>query len=205
MAMRTLIFIFILICSAPTFAQIGNNGQLTNRKIDGEIVTIYVTPEGDSLVLAELEEVTVSTPRDFKNREEYQKYRRYKRYALKVYPYAVKAIRIFRELEVATAEMNRRKRKKYVRKLQKEYQTEFKDQLKRLSKTQGKILVKMIEKELETDFYSLIKELKGRASATFWNASSKIYGYNLKEGYIPGQDPIMDGVISDLNISYDIN
>src|SRR5690606_13392425 len=105
---------------------------------------------GDTLILASLDDVTVSTPRSFNSDEEYRRFRRYRRYALTVYPYAVQAIRIFRQVEQETADMKNGKRKKHIRHLQKEMKDEFSDPLKDLTKTQGMILIKMIEKELDT-------------------------------------------------------
>ena len=75
----------------------------------------------------------------------------------------------------------------------------------KLSKTQGKILVKMIERELDTPMYSLIKDLQGKFKAFYWNHSSKLYGYRLKDGYTEGDNPILDAVLQDLNISYELD
>lgn len=181
-------------------------GTVSNKTINGELMTIFVTEQGDTLLLADdLETVSITVPRSFKDRGERYKYYKYKRYALKVYPYAVKSIKIFRQVEQATATMSKRKRRKYIRKLQRQYEKEFKKPLKDLTKTQGKILIKMIEKELETDFYTLLKGLRGGLSARTWHTIGKFNGYNLKEGYTEGDDTILDIVLKDLNISYEIN
>lgn len=181
-------------------------GTISNKKIDGELMTIFITETGDTLLLAdELKEVSITTLRNFENREQRKRYNLYKRYAVKVYPYAVKAIKIFREVEMATQTMSKRKRRKYIKKLQKEYEEEFKEPLKRLTKTQGKILIKMIEKELDDNFYDLLKSLRGGWNARVWQTAGKLYGYNLKDGYVKGEDPILDAVLGDLNISYEIN
>lgn len=181
-------------------------GTVSNKRINGEIMTILITETGDTILLADdLQAVSITSPRAFKNKEERRRYYKYKRYALKVYPYAVKAIKIFREVEVATATMKKRKRRKYIKKLQREYEKEFKTPLKNLTKTQGKILIKMIERELDDNFYDLLKGLRGGLNARFWQTAAKLYGYNLKDGYTPGEDPILDLVMGDLNISYEIN
>jgi len=170
-------------------------------KIDGEIVGIQYNEE-DTLLVAELEDVYVSSPRNFDSVDDYLRYRKYRRYATKVYPYAVEAIKIFREVEYATATMKPKKRKKHIKKLHKDLKKEFTDPLKNLSKTQGKILIKMIEKELDTPFYTLVKGLRGRFTATYWSALSRPFGYRLKKGYVSGEDPILDAVLKDLDISH---
>ena len=89
--------------------------------------------------------------------------------------------------------------------LQKKLKKEFKDPLKKLTKTQGKILIEMIERELDTPFHTLVKNLRGGFTAGYWNTLGKMYGYNLKEGYIPGKDPILDAVLNDFDISYTVS
>ena len=187
--------------AAQTSEEAGKSGQIS---INGEILTWMIDDAGDTLLLASLDEMSISSPRQFENRSDYRRYQIYKRYALKVYPYAAKAIRIFRETEYATQTMNKRKRKKYIRKLQNELKEEFEDPLKKLTKTQGKIMVKMIEKELDTPMYDLIRDLRGGFTATYWSTFARFYGHRLKDGYTPGEDPILDAVINDLDISYEV-
>lgn len=174
---------------------------LTKLTINGQVVSAKII-DGDTLIIATIDDVSISSPRTFASKEDYLKYRKYKRYAAKVYPYAKEAIRIFSEAEEATKTMKRRKRKRYLKKLSKELKKEFEQPLRKLSKTQGKILVKMIEKELEAPMYDLIKMTRGRFNAFYWNQSSKLYGYRLKEGYVKGKNPILDVVLQDLDISY---
>ncbi len=199
---RLLIFLFILIGHTSLQAQ----GAVSNKRINGEIMTILITESGDTILLADdLQAVSITSPRSFKTKEERLRYYKYKRYALKVYPYAVKAIKIFRNLELATRTMKKGKRRRYIKKLQREYEEEFKEPLKKLTKTQGKILIKMIEKELDDNFYDLLKGLRGGFNARIWQTAGKFYGYDLKDGYTKGEDHIMDMVLGDLNISYEIN
>jgi len=169
--------------------------------IDGQVVTAIITGE-DTLYIADLEDVSITSKRKFDSKDEYALYQKYRRYANKVYPYAVDAIRIFRELEVVTATMKPRDQRKHIRRLQKELKDQFEDPLKNLSKTQGRILVHMIEKELDTPMFFLIKDLKNGLTATYWNAAGKLFGYHLRDGYIIGEDPILDIVLEDFDISH---
>ena len=139
---------------------------------------------GDTLIIAELDEASVTSFRNFESDTQYRRYMKYRRYANSVYSYAVESIKMFRKVERETEGMNKRKRKKYVRGLQKELKKEFTDPLKSLSRTQGKILIKMIEYELDTPMYDLLKNVKSGFSAAKWQTVGKLYGYNLKEGYI---------------------
>jgi len=172
--------------------------------IKGKVYPVLIA-NGDTMVLANIDNVSVTSPRTFDSEEDYRKYRKYKYYAGKVYPYAAEAIKIFRKMEYATKHMKKRKRKKYIKQLSEELKVKFEDPLMKLSKTQGKILVKMIERELDTPMYTLIKELQGKFKAFYWNQSSKLYGYRLKDGYTVGENTILDAVLQDLNISYEID
>ncbi len=196
-----LILIIGLLSIAQSYAQ--PNERRERVRIDGEIVTALITDK-DTILIAELEDVSISSPRHFKDRKEYLRYLKYKRYAIKVYPYAIDAIRIFKESENITHNMKKGKRKKHYKRLQKELKREFKEPLKKLTKTQGKILIKMIEKELDKPFYELVKNLRGGLTAAYWKQLGKFYGYRLKEGYQPGKDAVLDAVLNDLNVSYKV-
>lgn len=171
--------------------------------IDGQTLPYMIDDCGDTLIVASLSEFSVTIPRNFENPEDYTLYRKYKRYALKVYPYAVEAIRIFREVEYATANMKKKERKRYIKKLSKQLKEEFQDPLKKLSKTQGMVLIKMIERELDKDMHSLIKDLRGGWTAGYYTTIGFFYGHKLKHGYVEGEEPILDAVLQDLDISYD--
>lgn len=173
--------------------------QDTN-KIDS--INPPVVPEYDPLLKRDLDEIYVTSPRKFKNNEDYRKYLRYKRYAVVVYPYAQKAIEEFRYLEKESQGLNKNKKKRIAKKKKKQLAKDFKKPLKNLTKTQGKILIKMIEKELDRPFFEVLKELRGSFAAWNWHQIGKLNGYDLKEGYIPGDDPILDAVIQDFDISF---
>ncbi len=179
------------------------DNQIIGRAVlGGKVVKMMLDENGDTLYLAnDLLTVSLSSPRTFKSRDDYLRYRRYLRYAAIVYPYAREAIRIFDEVQNNTAHLKKRKRKKYVKKLQRELETEFEEPLKKLTKTQGMILTKMIERETGHSMYELIKSLRGGFAAGYWNLAGKFWGYHLRDGYRPGEDPILDAVLSDFELS----
>lgn len=178
--------------------------EMFNTTVDGHIMTAMITEDGDTLIMAQLDDVSITTPRTFKSAADYRKYMKFKRYAAVVYPYAKEAIRIFKENEHITSTMSRRKRKKHVKKLQEELKEEFEEPLMKLTKLQGKIMVKMIEKELDKSMFDLIKGVRGRIAAMYWHNASKLYSYDLKEGYNYGDYEILDAVLEDFDVSYRI-
>jgi len=178
--------------------------DLFKTTVKGRVMTAMITPEGDTLIMETLDDISITSLRTFKTDADYRKYMKFKRYAAKVYPYAREAIKIFREMEYATKTMKKKEKKKYIKKLEEDLKVEFEEPLKKLTKLQGKILIKMIERELDRSMYDLLKELKGRFRAYTWHSFSKLYSYDLKEGYEYGKYEILDAVLQDFNISYRI-
>ncbi|HMO38821.1 MAG TPA: DUF4294 domain-containing protein [Saprospiraceae bacterium] len=199
--MKHLLLIIILL-NIATWA---TAQQETRVSVAGKIYPAIIDECGDTLIVANLQNISVSSPRAFDSEEEWKKYQRYRRAAAVVYPYATEAIKVFRELEAETEDLRRGKRKKYARHLQKDLKDKFEDPLRKLTRTQGFVLTKMIERELGTPTYDLIKDLRGGVTATYWGTLSKFYGYKLKDGYTLGEDRILDMVLDDFNISYTVS
>ncbi len=178
--------------------------EIESVKLKGKVYSAMII-EGDTIILADIEDISITSLRKFSNDEEYRKYLKMRRYANKVYPYAKEAIRIFEELEFAKQTMKRRKFKKEAKRLEKELEKEFEEPLSKLTKLQGKILLKMIEKETGKSFHSLIKQMRGRITAFAWHNMGKLYSYDLKEGYQYGKYKILDAVLQDFDISYSLD
>ncbi len=193
-------------CLLSTHVLVGQNNDSLRTEymyIDGQRIRALIT-EDDTLFLAEIDSVQISSPRKFDSREDYITYLRYKKYAAKVYPYAKRAVKIYREAEYVTRMMDKRSRKRHLKRLQKELEEDFEKPLKKLTKTQGRILVEMIEKELKMPIYDLIKETRGTFLASYYTGMGTMFSYNLTEGYIEGEDELMDIVLRDFDVSHDI-
>jgi len=203
---RLLLFsLFLLsVWAADGQVQVPNGGIETKLSIEGKIYPALITENGDTLILVDLDNVSITALRTFANDEEYRKYLRFRNYASKVYPYAKEAIRIFRELEYVSQHMSKKEKKKKIAELEEQLTKEFEEPLTNLTKLQGKIMIKMIEKETGQPIYHMIKDLKGGFKAFYWNAFSKLYSYDLKEGYNRGQYPVLDAVLQDFDVSYRI-
>lgn len=173
-------------------------------RIGDRVYSVEISECGDTLLAATLNPVSISSLRSFASSEDYKKYQRYRRAAAAAYPYAAEAVRLFRVLETYTEDMRKGKRKKFAKELQEELELKFEAPLKKLTRTQGFILTKMIERELNISTFDVIKELRGGFTATYWNTFSRLYGYRLKEAYKRGDDPILDVVLDDYNVTYSL-
>ncbi len=152
---------------------------------------------GDSTFVMALPPVKVSARRIFKDDAERRQYYLYTRAARKVYPYALQAIRLYEEVQEQTQQMNKRQRRRYYRQEKRDLEKDYEEQLKNLTRTEGKVLIKMIEKELGKPFYELIKETRGGLAAAYWYRLGKLWGYDLKTPYVPGADSLLDEVLLD--------
>ena len=204
------IILFVLCCCLNSKISSAQDSSLTRindgeyfgtTTINGYVVKILVI-NGDTLPVVDLDFIQVSQVRNFKNRNERKLYNQWRAYAAKVYPYAAEAVYLYREHEAETKDMGKRKRRKSARKKEKSYRPKYEKELKNLTKTQGYILIKMIERELDAPFYQVIRELEGRWAAFKWQAMGRWYGFNLKAGYDPKDNPMLEVILDDLNISY---
>lgn len=157
---------------------------------------------GDTTFLMALRPVRIADKRTFRDSSEWMQSMRYRIAARKVYPYALQAVDLYQSIQEETADMSKRKRKRYIRHEHHELKEDFTDKMKNLTRTQGKVLIKMMEKELGKPFYDIIRETRGVATATYWNTLSKLYDYDLKQGYALGTDPLLDEVLLDYDFGH---
>lgn len=191
--------------SIPTPAQVqgpaATQADLEVKKVvQGQVVKLLINGD-DTLYMADLQDVNISSPRSFNSYDDYRLYMRYKRYAADVYPFAKEAIEVFRKIKEETEDLKRGKRKKFIRDLNKEYKSDYKETFKNMTRTQGKVMIKMIERELDVSFFDLIKDVRGGFTASYWDTLSRFYGYRLREKYQKGDEPILDAVLQDFNIT----
>lgn len=79
----------------------------------------------------------------------------------------------------------KRDKKAYLKATERELNARFKDELKNLTVTQGKILVKLINRQTGRDCYEVIKNLKGGLNARMYQTVAFFFDNDLKEQYDP--------------------
>ena len=190
--------------NADSIPTISRSEYYSTTTIGNNIVKIMII-NGDTIPVADFPPIDVVAKRVFVSPDDRRRYFQWRQHAVKVYPYAAEAIQIYRKIETETKGMSNRKRKKYVKNLEKEIKPRYEEELKKLTKTQGFILIKMVERELNMPFYNVLSQLRGDWDAFKWQSFGVWYGYNLKQGYDPNKDPLLEGILNDLNISYQEN
>lgn len=118
----------------------------------------------------------------------------------KVYPYAVTAAYVLKNVdEEMGMKKTKRERKAYVKATQKALNDRFKNELKDLTITQGKILVKLINRETGRDCYDVIKEMKGGLNARLSQTMAYFFDNDLKVQYDPyGEDRDIEMIVQEI-------
>jgi len=120
-----------------------------------------------------------------------------------VYPYAITAAAIFKEVNTNLEKLDgRRSRKKYLKSIDKSLDVAFKEPLKNLSIDQGHVLIKLIDRQTGQNCYSIIKELKGGFNAMLWQSVGVFFNNNLTRDYDPeDKDREIEAFVKDLESS----
>ena len=161
---------------------------------------IYIV-EGDTLAnpYVDLGEVTVLPNLKFDNYNEYLTYYRLRKRTIKVYPYAKIASERLTVLNERLLNIRRKRAKKrYIKRVERYLEGEFKDELKRLTRSEGRILVKLIHRETGQTTHGLIKKLRSGWRAFVYQTTAKLFDIDLKTTYNPTdieEDAMIEGIL----------
>jgi hypothetical protein len=101
-----------------------------------------------------------------------------------VYPYAVAAAFILKDVDsVLNSLYSKEAKKQFKRNKENELNRKFKEELKNLSIEQGQVLVKLIARETGKPCYEIVKEMKGGLNAAIWQTVAVLFNNNLRNHY----------------------
>ncbi len=153
--------------------------------------------KNDSLTIP-LDEVLVLDKRDFKSKKARRYYYWYYKKVHKAYPFAKMASDTLLHINMELAGIkSKRKRKKKIKNIQEYMEGEFSDQLKKLTKTEGRILIKLIHRQTGETMYELIKEYRSGWKAFWYNSTANMFRLSLKKEYKPGEEGL-DFIVEDI-------
>jgi hypothetical protein len=163
-----------------------------------------IIENGDTIIHRNLKEIVVMPQIDFKNPRQERRYHRYIEKVRKVYPYARLAGEMLREYEPKyLALSNDRDKRKMMKDLEQQLLDEYKDDIKKLTISEGRILLKLIDREASRTSYTLIKEFRGGFSAFFWQSIARLFGGDLKVEYDPyGEDRVLEHIVVLIEVGY---
>ncbi len=145
-----------------------------------------------------LKEVVLFQPLKFRTIDDLKKYLILRRRVIKVYPYAKLASD---RLMILNKRLNnlksKRSKKKYLRRLEKFLYEEFEQELKKLSRSQGRILIKLVHRQTGITIFELIKELRTGLKAFFYQTTASLFKLSLKDKYNP-ENILEDYLIEDI-------
>ena len=179
-------------------------GAKAQERDTSDVMMGFVTESNDTIIHKNIDEVVILSQREFKNKRQRRRYTRYILKVKKVYPLAVEARELLKKYEPEyNALEDKSDRRQLMKKLEKELLAEHKDELKKWSMSDGRILLKLINRETERTPYSLIKDFRGGFSATFWQGIARIFSNNLKSGYDPEEeDLILEEIVTLIELGY---
>jgi hypothetical protein len=140
---------------------------------------------------------------DFIDQEERNRIKRLRNNIYYVYPYAITAAAILKDVNANLEKMGSRKeRKHYLKGIDRQLDASFKQPLKNMSIEQGHVLIKLINRQTGQNCYSIIKELKGGFSAVLWQSVGVLFNNNLRHDYDPeGKDKEIEGIVKEMEAS----
>lgn len=168
---------FILIC-ATTSAQIKDT--LPNFNDD-----YFLVKDGDTLMI-KLNEVVILPKHKFRSRNDINYYLWFRKKVFKAYPYAKMASERLDSLQTRLASIkSKRKRRRYTKRIQKYVEGEFTDQIKKMTRTEGRVLIKLIHRQTGKTAFDNIKELRSGWKAFWYNTTANLFKISLKDEYHP--------------------
>jgi hypothetical protein len=179
-------FIIAILLAPSLLAQSGKQPIVVKAKV----------LNGDTIPMMSLPEVRVKGYVIYRTPSEQRRYDKLVRNVKKVYPYARLAGIKLREYDQMMVGLTEKEQKKLYKKAEEELKTQFGEELKALTVSQGHILLKLVDRETGNPTYNIVKELRGTFVAFFWQNLSRLFGYNLKEKYDPqGKDRDIEMIV----------
>jgi len=152
---------------------------------------------GDTIQSYEAKPILILPTPIFNNNDDLKKFRKLVRNVKIVYPYAKLGKKVFQNIQCTIDTMQNKKAKSnYIKTKEKELMSQYEDELKALSVTQGKILLKLIDREVNKTSYEIVKEMRGTMQAFMWQQLARLFGSDLKSEYdANGQDKMIEKII----------
>ena len=189
-------------CSLNTFKQ---NDQITFSMIGYKTITLPYN-RMPKMIYLEKESIPMELVNVFgKNKKSKKRYTRLEKNVRKVYPYALKISdmlidysTIMDSLEQYSGLIKYKKKRDIFSKIEDELISEYGYTIKKLRKSQGRILIRLVDRETSKTSFDIIKDFRNVFSAGFWQLTAKIFGHNLRSAYNPnkGEDRMIEYIIN---------
>lgn len=186
--MKKYLLVVGLVCLV--FGMPGEAGAQSRRR--GYLLQEWTVEQGDSIPLIHLTPVYV-----FAHPVDLRRYRKLVDAVKRVYPVAQLARAKMADMEEELLRLpTKRAQKAYIKQVYEEIKGEYTPVIRKMTRTQGKVLLKLIDRETDYTAYEILREFRGGFVAGFWQGVSRIFGQDLKAGYDKeGEDRIIEQII----------
>ncbi len=83
---------------------------------------------------------------------------------------------------------DKKERERHLKTLEKDIFEQYKPVVKKMTKSQGKMLLKLINRETDQTSYHIVKAFLGSFRAGFWQTFGRFFGMNMRAGYHPDKN-----------------
>lgn len=133
-----------------------------------------------------LKKVVIISPFHFSDKNERRQYLILRYKTRKVWPYAVIAADRLNTLRQRLDSLDtKREKAAYTRRVQNYMEGEFKERLKKLTRSEGQILVKLLYRQTGDSTFDVIRDLRSGFRAFRYNLTAGLFSISLKKEYDP--------------------
>lgn len=144
---------------------------------------------GDTLAMLVFNPITVFPRERFRNKQQEEFYWKTVRDVKRTLPYAkLISATLLETYEYMGTYKNEKQKQAYMIEFEKQIFNQYKPVMKKMTKSQGKMLIKLINRETNQNSYSIVKAFLGTFRAGFWQTFGRFFGANLKQGYHPNKN-----------------
>lgn len=191
MALKKIVFILILLTSTFVFSQKKDSLPLN-------LEDYVLLKDGDTLTI-NLDEFSILPKHKFNTYTDARYYYWFKSKVFKAYPYAQLAAQRLDSLNARLLRIKtKRGKRRYTKRAQKYLEGEFTDQLKKMTRTEGRILIKLIHRQTGKTTYENIRKLRSGWKAFWYNTTANLFKLSLKTEYHPeseNEDYLIEDVL----------
>lgn len=135
-------------------------------------------------------------PKVFKNNKEKKKYDRLVHNIKRVYPLAKLVRQTILETYEVLQYFPESEREAHLKRVEKGIIEQYGKQVKKLSRTQGRLLVKLVDRECNNTGYAITKAFLGHVRANFYQGIALVFGNSLTKRYDPeGEDKEVERIV----------
>lgn len=189
---RFLYIVILLLASLASWAQTGGEDGLALPSVLNKAVAKWgfsVSESGDTTYKVILNTIIVYPPERFKNKAEEEFYWRTVRDVKRTLPYAKLINRTLQETyEYLETFPTQKQKEDYLVQFEKVVFNQYKPEMKKLTKNQGKTLIKLVNRETNQRSYYIVKAFLGTFRAGFWQTFGRFFGVNMREGFHPSSN-----------------